>query len=178
MTAVINDRFGNFLRISGSNLELILATATLPKFKNYFVDNDSEKHLIYQMLKTECYKVIEETSVSEAEIETHSNVDYDDDFYVQFHQPTSNRRVSIESEIELEVANYFNDSRRDDAILENYKNIKMVYLKYNTTLSASAAIERVYSQSALIFRPHRNRINAENFERTLLLKYNRKFING
>lgn len=111
MTDVINDRFGNYLLISESNRELILATATLPKFKNYFVDSDSEKHLIYQMLKTECNRIIEDNSVSEAENENFSNVDHDDDFYVTFHQPISNRRVSIESEIELEVANYFNDSK-------------------------------------------------------------------
>lgn len=175
MIEVINSRFGNYMLISESNRDLLLATVTLPKFKCNFVSNDAEKQLVYQILKAECYKAQPENLDSIQE-ESSTAVDYDDDFYLTFHQPINNRCASIESEIELEITNCSNDPRKEENILDNYKHIKRVFFKYNTTLSASAAIERIFSQSQLIFRPNRNRMSAENFERTLLIKHNKNLI--
>lgn len=45
MIDVINSRFQNYLLISESNRDLLLATATLPKFKNNFLENEMDKQL-------------------------------------------------------------------------------------------------------------------------------------
>lgn len=75
--------------------------------------------------------------------------------------------------MEAEVERFFDDDRQDVNILNEYPHIREVYLRHNTTLSSSAAIERVFSLSALIFTPRPNRINATNFEYALLLKLNK-----
>lgn len=98
-------------------------------------------------------------------------------FFISFACAESRRRNSFEDSIESEVLRYLNDVRKDINILNEFPTIKSVYFKYNTTLSASAAIERVFSHSKFIFRPQRNRISAANFERTLLLKLNRSLLN-
>lgn len=80
--------------------------------------------------------------------------------------------MSIETDIEMEVDRYLNDSRKGITILNEYPNIKKNYFDFNTTLSFSAAVERMFSQSKMIFRPQRNKISHENFEQTVLIKTN------
>lgn len=81
---------------------------------------------------------------------------------------------SLEQSVEAEVERYLNGDQQENKILNEYPYIREVYLRHNTTLCSSAAIERVFSQSALIFTPRRNRIHSTNFEYALLLKLNKK----
>lgn len=83
---------------------------------------------------------------------------------------------TIDSQIETEVSQFLRDVRVENSILRDYRYIQPVFYKYNTTLSSSAPVERVFSQSLIIFTPRRNRISADNFEKTLFLKHNRMLI--
>lgn len=68
------------------------------------------------------------------------------------------------------------DSNKETSILDQYPTVRAVFYKYNTTLPSSASVERVFSQSQMIFTPRRNRITSENFEKTLILKHNRMLL--
>lgn len=86
------------------------------------------------------------------------------------------RRNSLENNIDSEISRYLNDERIDLSILNDFPSIREIYFRYNTTLSSSAPVERLFSRSKIIFRPQRNRLSAENFERALLLNINSELL--
>lgn len=116
-------------------------------------------------------------------METNDEVTYPDetqgtdesnDFSVSFASRRETRRGSVESVIEDEVHRFLSDNRAEYFNLNEYPNIRHVFYRHNTTLCSSAAVERVFSQSNMIFTPRRNRLLSDNFEHILLLKHNRK----
>lgn len=175
MLKAIDKRFGNMLRIAEENRELILATTSLPRFKESSFESEESQRIAMEFLINECQRLSIETSDIEIEDAAPTSNDACDDFYVCFNARNTHRN-STDDRIEAEVFQYFNDTRKNDEMLDNYPFVREVYYKHNTTLSASAVVERVFSQSILIFTPRRNRISSENFEKTLLLKYNRELI--
>lgn len=60
--------------------------------------------------------------------------------------------------------------------METWNILKSVLINYNTTLSSSAPVERVFSQTSLIFTPRRNRLSADSFEKIVFLKHNKKLL--
>lgn len=175
MLDVIQNRFNNYFEFNVLNCELVIASVTSPIFKTNFIQYDSDERRAREMFREECCKVLRE-KYSEKNDDENDTLAQTDSFFVDFTHRNRSRRNSIENDVESEMSRYLNDARAEITMLNEYPLIRELYFRYNTTLSASAAIERVFIQSALIFRPHRNRISPANFERTLLLKYNRKLI--
>lgn len=60
-------------------------------------------------------------------------------------------------------------------ILTSYPAVSSLSLNLNTALPASAACERLFSVTGLIFSPRRGRIDSHKFENQLLLKLNKDF---
>lgn len=169
----IHKRFERHLDINSTNKELVLAAVTNPLFKTGFIENPMDERIARELLQNECINISNENAV---EIETNDqnqiiDSDAQNTFFVTFNR-TNTRRNSIENDVEAEIGRYLNDVRKNEAILDEYPNIKRIYFEHNTTLASSAPIERVFSQSNLIFRPQRSRMSAENFERALFLKIN------
>lgn len=143
--------------------------------KTSFIEDALNVRQARDMLKLECMKLSNMNQMeSYNDVIACSESNSDDFFPVYVH---TSRRNSVENDIDSEIVRYFNDDRKDLNILNEFPNIKRVFFRFNTTLSSSASVERVFSQSQLIFRPRRNRLSAENFERTLLYKHNRKILN-
>lgn len=119
------------------------------------------------MLVSECRSLALNSNTNDCEnSEEQNSNDPADDFFIS----------SCEALIEDEVNRFVDDSRTNYSMLNDFPNIKNVYFKHNTTLSASAAVERVFNQSNMIFTPTRNRLSAENFECLLLYKHNRRIL--
>lgn len=177
MLKVIDRRFGNLLKVDYGNYELLAAAASLPRFKTNSFQTEDDKRTVRNILIDECKRLAEyvEENNEPTSIET-----VQDDFYVSFEDfyvsfgLISVRRESTDNQIENEVLRYLSDDRKHDSILDEYPMIRNVYFKHNTTLAASAVVERLFSQSLMIFTPRRNRISPQNFEKALLLKCNRK----
>lgn len=151
----------------------MLASVSNPKFKFDFIESNLDCNIVKEMLISEC-KLFEENSNSFDSNDDTENNSPPDDFYISFSNRRDTRRRSFEILIEEEVNRYSDDNRTEYSMLNEYPRIKRVFFRHNTTLTASAAVERVFSQSEMIFAPRRNRLQADNFERVILLKHNRK----
>lgn len=178
MLGAIDKRFSQYFVFAESNKDLLLAAVSFPRIKINFIKEDDDIIVAKSLLIAECKHLasdafdngrIEMTLVNESRKE--------DDFLITYLSNQDNRRNSIDCEIESEVSRFLCDTRIENSILNNYPNVKNVYFKYNTTLSSSAPVERVFSQSGLIFTPRRNRLSAKKFEQTVLLRHNRRLIN-
>lgn len=172
MLEVIRKRFDPMMKIATENRELLVAAISQPRFKTAFIENEDDVRIARSIFISECARlsdnVIENESTNQRPIDN-------DDFFVSFSSRIE-RRSSIENQVEAEVLRYLNDERSNYEMLNDYPTVKNAFFRFNTTLSSSGPIERVYSQSGMIFTPRRNRISAQNFERTLLLKHNRQLL--
>lgn len=176
MLKLIKAKFGKYFEYNSSNKDYILSAATLPLRKINFISSDENKLFVKNLLVSECKKLCNERD-DEIEATENDNITTEnDDFFISFSANRNTRRNSIDNLIETEVAQYLIDPRTTTNILNEYRFIRAVYYKYNTTLSSSAPVERVFSQSLMIFTPRRNRISSDNFEKTLFLKHNRMLI--
>lgn len=141
--------------------------------KGDFIEDDADfafaKHLLiaeYKNLKRN--EIVSENTTEESQPT--------DDFLLRFSSRRINRSNSIEHEIEAEICAFLSTPDADYKILNRFPVIREIFFKFNTTLSSSAAVERVFSQCMIIFTPRRNRISALHFEQTLLLKHNSRLM--
>ena len=72
------------------------------------------------------------------------------------------------SKCDLEVLQYLDDLKRDLHMLNSYPIIKNLFLKYNSVLSSSAPVERLFSFAGMISWPHRMRMADQTFKRLRL----------
>lgn len=172
---VIEKRFGQCMKFSAENKDLILAAISNPKMKGDFIEDDANyafaKHLFVMEYKKHKRTELNSQSLTQEDQQT-------DDFLLRYSSRRINRSNSLEHEIEAEICAFLTATETDYKILNRYPVIRHIFFKYNTTLSSSAPVERVFSQSMMIFTPRRNRISAENFEQTLLLKHNNRLMNN
>lgn len=166
---MIEKRFGHCLVFNSDNKDVILAAISHPRMRGDFIEDDTDfafaKHLLIAEYKKHKRNELHSESVTQEARQT-------DEFLLSFNCRRINRSNSLEHEIEAEVCAFLTTAESDYKILNRYPVIREIFFKYNTTLSSSAAVERVFSQSMMIFTPRRNRISAEHFEQTLLLKHN------
>ena len=78
---------------------------------------------------------------------------------------------------ELEFASYLNDEKTDLEVIKCYKRLLPMFLKFNTILSTSASVERVFSYAGLVNAPRRKNLSDALFEKTVFLKLNKKKFN-
>ena len=71
-----------------------------------------------------------------------------------------------------EVDIYLSDASNQLENLDNYPTIKKVFIKYNTSLPASAAGERLFSVAGLIFTTTHSRLSDKNLEQLIFLRAN------
>lgn len=174
MLSAIDKRFEHYFVFTQCNKDLLLAAVSLPRFKISYIARDDDRIITKSLLIAECKKMAKDV----IQIESNQTAStQDDDFIISYSSFQENRRNSIDCEIEAEVSRYLCDTRTENSILKEYSHVQSIYFKFNTTLSSSGPIERVFSQSALIFTPRRNRLSSKNFEYSLLLKHNRQLLN-
>lgn len=170
---VIEKRFGSCMKFSAENKVLILGAISNPKMSGDFIEDDADfafaKHLFVMEYKKHKRTELSGQSLAEENQQT-------DNFLLRYSSRRINRSNSLEHESESEICAFLTATETDYKILNRYPVIRHIFFKYNTTLSSSDPIECVFSQSMIIFTPRRNRISAENFEQTLLLKHNNRLL--
>lgn len=170
MLKIIDQRFRNHMTVGDSNRDLLIAAMSHPEFKESFL-KEHERIVAEKMLTQECINT-NMLNQMEADNEGEECEDISDDFFISYSSRHSTRRQSMEKAKEDEVLRYLCDTRKTLTMLKDYPTMRQIFIKFNTTLPASAAVERVFSRSKLIFTHLRNRILGSNFEHALMLKIN------
>ncbi|KAK9528211.1 hypothetical protein VZT92_014696 [Zoarces viviparus] len=101
--------------------------------------------------------------------------DEEDDFFVFSAEETQvqeSQEITSHSKAELETLRFLEDTRKDLLSLQQYPLVKLLVLRFNTTLPSRAPVERLFSFAGIIFHPHRRRLTPEIFEKLVVLKGN------
>jgi len=74
--------------------------------------------------------------------------------------------------LKLQAINYLSEANSSLSSLQSYPSVQTVFVRYNTSLTSSAAVERLFSCAGLISTSRRNRLSDSTFEKLLMLKVN------
>lgn len=177
-----------------SQEDAILAAVVHPRFRAEWIKHGDEslRTRAVELLKAAVVKEIRTaretgahehtlTSLCKGKEEHIASNDDDDDFF-SFRSARTNQGLSIktpEEEAKDEVQKYLETKSSDSSIsiLHSFPHLKQVFLKVNSPLPSSAAVERLFSLSGLLFNARRARLSDQNLEMTVLLKTNEKFVN-
>ena len=77
---------------------------------------------------------------------------------------------------EVEIISYLNSNARELCMLNNYKIIKQIFIKYNCILRSSAPVERMYSLATYINSAKINTICDKTFEYMVVLRGNMHYM--
>ena len=153
----------------------ILAAVTSPKFKLKWVESQDTKDLYKQMLLQEMRSLaagIEVAVVQDSQDEmAESTRSKKDDFY----DLKSDDESAPESNVDMEANDYLVNARSIDN-LHKYPLVKKLFLLYNTALPSSAPVERLFSLGGLVLSAKRNRLVDQRFEKLLLMRYNKDYL--
>lgn len=169
LTAVFERRFSSLMEFERCNRELILAAISHPVYKFKWIDDPENIVIVRNYLEAEMQSM--NSGVVMANV-VENNKDSDDEF-LPTEAYTSTRRMSSENGLGNDIFNFLEDNDKNFSMLSKYSLIGAVFRKFNTTLSSSGPIERLFSLAMLICTTRRNRISSANFEKTLLLKKNK-----
>lgn len=172
MEKIFENRFSAIMKFNAANKEFILAAFSHPVYKLNWITNEPNIGIAKTFLE-------EEAACVSSNIETCANdeiVDVDEDEFLPQTDLNLIRRSSTEtsSSIGVEILNFYHDRDKNITMLNRYPTIGRIYRRYNTTLSSSSPVERLFSQALLIFTPRRNRILDENFEKAVMLQKNKE----
>lgn len=178
----IDSRFGDKMKICEENKDLILAAAIHPNFKLSWLVDESDREYAQTLLINTCVDL----SAASQQIEKGSDDNDSDDsansnesiFFKHLKAGQHSRRSSNDDSITLEVYKYILQPANDPSIHEfrGSKILEDVFRRFNTTLSSSAAVERLFSKALIIFTPRRNRISDATFEKSLFVSQNEKIL--
>ncbi|XP_051972372.1 zinc finger BED domain-containing protein 4-like [Xyrauchen texanus] len=144
-----------------------LATTTMPQFRLWWLP-ESEREVLRAQLVTEVSQLV---FVPETANNNVGSVNEDEFF--SYGPGSSGNRDGNRGAAE-EVRMYLEGTNKDLKCLDDFPRIKKVFIKFNTPLTSSTPVERLFSHDGNIITPKRNQLADEHFERVLLLRYNSK----
>ena len=170
----LHKRFAKFFELSPEANEAIIASCFHPLFKLKWLPEslESERKRIHNL----CINSMEtmKTSMSEqAGTTSGSTSDTDEDFFI-FSCPKTEKQ---QSQHQLEFASFLNDKSKSLSSLNTYSSVKKLFIRFNTSLCSSAAVERLFSFAGFIQSPTRQSLSDKCFQTLIFLKENHNYLN-
>lgn len=184
----LEKRFSNLFIISENSHDAIIAATTIPAVKLRWLnvlretDKDADSRAIIKIIVNSTYTLFDpEQLLNNSPNQANEHPDLNEFFDFKEDTPLleesgrgreMNDVAQLKAKIELELMKYLEDKRQNLDMIKDYKLIKEIFLKYNTGLPSSAAVERLFSFATFMNSPRRNALSDRNFEHLVFLKGN------
>lgn len=155
--AALSSRFSQQL----DEPSLVVAAAVHPRFKFYWLQGAERKRAI-SLVKEEYAAMAPVGDDAPADDHDGSGTESADEFFDLDCTPAGH-----------ELDRWRKSPRGSLSTLDDFPIVKMMFLKFNTSIPSSAPVERLFSVGRDVFGLKRGKLTDNNFERQLLLKCNR-----
>lgn len=162
----LHKRFGTFLRME--NEEALIATCSHPFFKLRWTSKEDGRA---SNLEDLLVRAAETCGFVPEPLPGEESFPALEDSFFEFDVQTPPPRTP-QHHLRAEVYRYLEDQRHEMCMLHDFPAVKAVFLRFNTNLCSSAAVERLFSFANMTLRPNRQRLTDGLFEKLLLLKCN------
>ncbi|XP_031633719.1 uncharacterized protein LOC116347299 [Contarinia nasturtii] len=176
----LTTRFEAIMKFNEENKELILASVIHPSFKISWIENERDKEYAQTLLINTYIDMANDKQKrppnDSSQYEKTQNNSAESQFFKRLRQ--GERRTCTDDTLTLDVWKYLLQSI-EDPNLDQVRGVPIledIFRRYNTTLSSSGVIERIFSKALLVFTPRRNRITDTNFEKALYIQQNRDLL--
>lgn len=172
----IDSRFQSIMKFNEENKELILSASIHPNFKISWIERETDREYAQSLLINTYVKIANETKTHSAsstvEEDQTNNNSAENVFFKRLRQ--NEGRTSTDDSLTFDVWKYLLQPTNDQNLtqIRGIPLLEEIFRRYNTTLSSSASIERIFSKALDIFTPKRNRMSDSNFEKTLFIEIN------
>ena len=148
--------------------KLVMASLIIPKFKTNWMSSEHEKNQAWDMFRRELNTVYHELSLNEKRMANKEKNTHRDDDYDGFFPPIHGYCSTVDEICHRYQSSHF--SHVSD--LAEFDLLRNVFIKFNTNIMSSAAVERLFSRAGGIFTKKRQNLSDQRFEKILLLKIN------
>jgi len=177
ITKSIEKRFEKIL----SDPFLTTAAISHPYFKTVWIKNQVKKDLAISDFKKTVLNMFNanrnEATTDKPVVDNSEDEAEDSSFFSWSNDKHQGTTGTSTISVENEVCQYLNRSPTKKLIsLNEYLNVKKVFIKHNTPLPSSGPTERVFSVSNAILTKRRGKMDDKTFEKAIFLKYNSSII--
>ncbi|KAI4463185.1 transposase-related [Holotrichia oblita] len=168
----LEKRFAKYFALSPEINEAILASCFHPAFKLRWLPEDLEpERKRIQNLCINAMEAVVSAEESREQSSSTSECDTEEEFFV-FTSPNLEKK---QSNTELQLVTFLNDKSKSLASLDNYTLVRLMFVRFNTSLCSSAPVERLFSFAGFICSPRRGSLSDSSFRKLLFLKGNKNF---
>jgi hypothetical protein len=164
------------LDLSHTNVKsAIVASVSNPKYKLLWVPPDKRETVValFKECVLQCARTLNTHTDSGVAIAANTNETTNEDCEDDYGFNEAVRDRSLAHKLEVQIASYMMDPDKNLKMLDKYPEVKAVFMKFNTTLPSSGAVERLFSVAGQIQTPRRNRLSDKMFQELLLLRANK-----
>ena len=144
----------------------LLATISNPNFRSKHIHKDKRQH-VENLLLEEAIKMSKKSGREEETEEVR-----DEYFDLSDDEDTDENVDNTRHAVSIEVSQFLSDKDSALKMLHKYPSVKQVFMKYNTPITSSAPVERLFSFASIIINGRRGRLSDKNFENLCLMKAN------